>query len=655
MKKIVLLTAALAFSASTLFAGAEFKALNGEGRQAPSHRGAKAVEAADTPDDGFLVFGYCNGYYTAIGPEQAGLEVKAAIRIPDATAKQWKGFQIEKIRIGYGFSVQKEVEVFISSKINSEPVYTQTAEMEVSDGWNEVDLDTPFEITGSSFFVGYSVETKDVSDYPIGIDGYPTSNPNAAYIFNGEGWLNANEMYGAICIQLVISGENLPQYDLAVTGIDYPSTVLLGDELPVFIQVQNNGSRNVSEVELTGTIADKEISGLSAVLDPAVISPGSYGWLEVSGVKSAQEGVLLPLNLTISSVNGVADETPANNTATGAFNCTSTGYDPAIVVEEWTGNWCGWCPRGIVAMNYMETNYEEDGFIGIAIHGNNGPTKDPMTIASYSEFINKYAVSMGYPGCIMNRNTNFILDPSVNNLQNYFLYLKQIPAYGQIDLTADFSFDEPDAIKVSTESMFGLDIENSQHAIAFVVMENGVGPYYQTNYYSGTGELGEWGTSSRSVRTLYNHVARSITSVWGLSGSVPATVKKGETYKYETTVPVSGITVDKTTQLPKIGECSVVALLLNTESGEVVNASKFKMTDASKVEQVGATPSATIKVAQGGLEICGEYAVCSVYTVDGKNVAIANGNNFIALPSGIYIAKLTDISGTVKTTKLLVK
>lgn len=46
--------------------------------------------------------------------------------------------------------------------------------------------------------------------------------------------------------------------------------------------------------------------------------------------------------------------------------------DKKVWVEEATGTWCGWCPRGEVYMNYLYAKYPEH-FVGIAVH-----QKDPM-------------------------------------------------------------------------------------------------------------------------------------------------------------------------------------------------------------------------------------------------------------------------------------
>ena len=59
-----------------------------------------------------------------------------------------------------------------------------------------------------------------------------------------------------------------------------------------------------------------------------------------------------------------------------------TAFYHKIVAEEGTGTWCGYCVRGIVALEEMNKKYP-DNFIGIAIHSG-----DPMAVEG---LINEYA------------------------------------------------------------------------------------------------------------------------------------------------------------------------------------------------------------------------------------------------------------------------
>ena len=62
-----------------------------------------------------------------------------------------------------------------------------------------------------------------------------------------------------------------------------------------------------------------------------------------------------------------------------------------VVGEEATGTWCGWCPRGAVALNWMDHDYE-GYWQGIAVH--NG---DPMSDADYDNglyYVTKKLISI---------------------------------------------------------------------------------------------------------------------------------------------------------------------------------------------------------------------------------------------------------------------
>ena len=66
-----------------------------------------------------------------------------------------------------------------------------------------------------------------------------------------------------------------------------------------------------------------------------------------------------------------------------------------VVVEEYTGMWCKYCPRGIAVMENLEKNYPED-FIGIAIH-----ISDPLKCTDYAW---KASNIRNYPTLQMNRS-----------------------------------------------------------------------------------------------------------------------------------------------------------------------------------------------------------------------------------------------------------
>lgn len=63
------------------------------------------------------------------------------------------------------------------------------------------------------------------------------------------------------------------------------------------------------------------------------------------------------LALSITAVNGNPDPVPSNNLGAAKFNTVSQASPKKVLFEEGTGTWCGWCPRGAVAMAYMDATY----------------------------------------------------------------------------------------------------------------------------------------------------------------------------------------------------------------------------------------------------------------------------------------------------------
>ena len=64
------------------------------------------------------------------------------------------------------------------------------------------------------------------------------------------------------------------------------------------------------------------------------------------------------MTATIKNVNGAAsDDDSSDDDASTTVDPTAPGLNKMVVVEEATGTWCGWCPRGAVWMEYMQETY----------------------------------------------------------------------------------------------------------------------------------------------------------------------------------------------------------------------------------------------------------------------------------------------------------
>ncbi len=222
------------------------------------------------------------------------------------------------------------------------------------------------------------------------------------------------------------------------------------------------------------------------------------------------------LSLQITSVNGNNDNNIENDTKNTTISAVTPAPNKMVVGEELTGTWCGWCPRGAVALDYMSKKYP-GYFQGIAVHGG-----DPMQVDEYLSGITTTMKSItgenpGYPNLATMRSAT--MDPAA--VESTFLQrISEVPVATMIT-GADYNTDTK-SLSISVSTTFN---ENSDktYAISVVIIENGVtgtgNKWAQANYYShqsqnrplvGAGH--NWQEEPNPVpasKMVYNHVGRA--------------------------------------------------------------------------------------------------------------------------------------------------
>ena len=136
----------------------------------------------------------------------------------------------------------------------------------------------------------------------------------------------------------------------------------------------------------------------------------------------------------MTKVNGNANQSQ-NATAKGTLRVVPKMFNRGVVVEEFTGTGCGWCPRGLVGMEKAAAHYP-DNFIGIAIHKFNA--SDPMFTSDYANVGLSSA-----PSCVINRNGRAI-DPYYGSnksiLDDMAAAVKDVPMIG-VDVNGVWNAD----------------------------------------------------------------------------------------------------------------------------------------------------------------------------------------------------------------------
>lgn len=640
MKKL-LLGLAVATVATSAFAAASVPAARNAGEWQKGHLNAKGTSAMKAPtraDNTTITFGYTSEFADGLGTGNAGVKLAGAIAIPEEIASVWKGGQIKAVNIGFGQSTQTNVSVFIGTSLNK-PEYTQPAILKPSQ-WNTVTLTTPYEVTGDELYIGYSLTTKAASDYPLGIDTKPTDNPFACLLgINGQ-WYDYSTQFGSLSIQVVVEGVAGDQYVAYLMNLNPPYAVKPNENFSVEASVLNAGTAPITSdmLAFSATVGTNQYDNLTGTMVPASIKPGAAGTVTISGLQCPYEGLEVPFRIELTKVNGKE----FNDYYETTLLCLTQGYDRAVVVEEGTGTWCGWCPRGIVGMEYMRENYSDKGFIGIAVHVSSS-SPDPMQVSSYMPVVNQYFDS--FPNSMFNRMLVGV-DPNTDYLQQGYDIIRSIPALGAVGLKVSAS-DDISELNVEATTVFGLDLEDADYRLAFVVTQDNVGPYYQQNYYAGgqNGKMDGWETKSSRVSTIYNEVARNIKDAFGIEGSLPSAIEGGKVYTYSTTIETN--LLGEST----IADISTIALLINNKTGYIENAVKVEGIGQAAVEAVrDDAPEVAVMGGFGSIVIRGAYGRADVYSLDGRRAAVAGGESNIAVAPGIYVVLVDGIA-----TKVIVK
>ncbi|MGE8555996.1 MAG: choice-of-anchor J domain-containing protein [Chryseobacterium jejuense] len=273
------------------------------------------------------------------------------------------------------------------------------------------------------------------------------------------------------------------------------------------------------------------------------------------------------INISITEVNGSPDTTPADNTLATKFTTVSQNSPKKVVVEEGTGTWCGYCVRGILAMEKAKADFP-DNFIGIAVHG--GRSSEPML---NSEYLGPMNLS-GFPGMNTDR---VVMGDGVfpNTMSDRVSERKNIIVPAALNATSTLAGR---TLTLNASAIFRANFTNANFRLAVVLVEDevkGTTPQYdQVNYYSyavyGTsdGPMGGFENKPSPIPAAdmtYDHVGRMLLGGYaGQAGSVPVSIIDGQTVNYTFTADIP--------TAYNIGHMKAVVLLLDATSGEIVNA-----------------------------------------------------------------------------------
>ena len=516
-------------------------------------------------------------------------------------------------------------------------------------------------------YVGYSFDVTDpdadYGAYPVALDGDKDREGGCYLQFfgskNSDGWLNEyGEGVGNLLTLVQISGDNFVDNGSSFLNTAFDRVVSsINGTVKVKATILNEGLNPIRSISYT--VKDVATGDVSP---EETVNTDDFEFYETSpvvfNITVGNEAGSFKKEIIITKVNGVANEETANVSTSGTVLVVSREVPRNIVEEEFTATGCGYCTRGYAGMEALHDKYP-DRFIGIAVHGDVNYS-DPMRINDYSSVMSGVG---GFPTALLNRVNE--VDPYLGSSSSLLGIVDDVEscmgsAEAEVVVKPEWNASQT-SIKVNTDVTFLYNSDTAPYALGYVLLADGLtGTSYNwwqyNGYYGSEGFEDEpymyaWTTRGTIVEGMfqdyygnsvdacmvqdmvYDHIAIKATSVSkGVSGSIKAPLVAEQTQTHTTTFNLSNGVTSRTGDnlLQDKSKLKVVALLFNTETGEIVNAAQ------SEIAPYGSTGIESVSNSADNVKEVARYSI--------------DGTQLNAPAKGINIVKMSD--GT--TRKVLV-
>ncbi|MDE5773885.1 MAG: hypothetical protein K2H86_05460, partial [Muribaculaceae bacterium] len=407
--------------------------------------------------------------------------------------------------------------IWLSSELNLKRVNGRnvnapdilSVDVEVSDGVLKAELTEPYILTGP-IYVGYSFTVEELGD----ATSMPV-NVVSSYVPGGL-WIHTSRTHTKWVDKTSEGLASVLSLDLTGSLKDNAGAFLPANDVvvdcegggTVSLNFANHGSTPVYSISGIYSIAGRVSSFDHEFTHPV---EGNYGVYEpvpfdISDLKTYGS---FEFSVKVTEVNGSfnQDVTPETIIPMEVYPFIPVNRP---LVEEYTGMWCGFCPRGYVALETMREAYPEQ-FVALAYHNRDVLEYVTDTPSSPSN----------YPSAYINRGS--VVDPSAI----YSMWPTVIKNPVPVRVTASINRDEDTIVGVEATTAFIKDYATGSYGVSFVLVADGLSnpTWLQSNSYAPRkgqepvddpqmpGKLGSMFTHGSNPMSglIYNDVVLSIT------------------------------------------------------------------------------------------------------------------------------------------------
>lgn len=235
-------------------------------------------------------------------------------------------------------------------------------------------------------------------------------------------------------------------------------------------QFLNTGNNAPTSMEVSTTIGST-VKTYQVELD-GTVKKAKKGYVAVPVDFPAEAGTYT-MTVRINKVNNVDND--ASNPQRDATVISLEKFIKRVaLLEEYTGTWCGFCPRGYIALEAMGRDMPDD-VVCVAYHND-----DPMDSPLMTE---PQRVS-GYPSMYLNREGSSI---SVSAPHTFIKEACKSAAPAGLSVTATWDDENFNSVTAKATVDFAADAPAGTYAVDYTLVQNGLrkDSWLQSNYYAG--------------------------------------------------------------------------------------------------------------------------------------------------------------------------
>lgn len=315
----------------------------------------------------------------------------------------------------------------------------------------------------------------------------------------------------------------------------------------------------------------------------------------------------------------------------------ATETSKKVVIEEYTGQGCQFCPLGHAAIDWIQKDFP--GLVlPIELHSYPGDNFNNEKVQALTSYLGMQAA----PTARINRGAD-IISPMATDSENNYVYKNAGVWYDHV--VAELEEMAPANIEVKSvvydgrncvadvAVTYALDLENANLNLLLELCEDELMGFQDNGVPYDQPALGEWGANGMYNKGTNIYYYHNVLRNWegntytGTGGLLPSSIEAGVPYSVRMKVVAPQSISD-------IAKTHVTAMLIDSESGKVLNADRRYTDDPNSVDAIDSALYTMVAVGNtvsvsypGRLEI-------AVYSLDGQCLGSAEGYDSASLNMG---------------------